>query len=237
MLKQIEESYPDLSKITRDHLVWDPIFKDLCLEDLAAVIDQMDYKEFLCIPGSNHNNMDKAKYILPFVRKERTYITGDRVVYFRNKIVIDNQGEKISIDKILSVLNSGKEHFYWNKDFVLYFVNFFKKELKEANITIVKEKAPKKQKSTSGTVYISRIKAASVMEEAGGKFFTVVFIKKDATERTMNCQYLKNQGYPKLGYIKVKEMSKIRKGESAIRNINMQTLISITMGKTTYIIK
>jgi hypothetical protein len=233
MFKEIKKSYLDLGEITTDHIINDPIFKDLPMEELEYVVGNMKYSEYLCIPGVD--SRAKALWLVPYIKGEKEKLSLDKLNYFLN-VILQHENSSVSVKDILMRLDI-EPIFYWDKTIVLHLADLCKDDIKEANITILKEKAPKKQKSTSGTVYISRIKAASVMEEAGGKFFTVVFVKKDTTERTMNCQYLKNQGYPKLGYIKVKEMSKIRKGESAIRNINMQTLISITMGKTTYIIK
>lgn len=68
------------------------------------------------------------------------------------------------------------------------------------------------------------------MQSAKGQFFTAVFTKKDGTERVMNCQYLKDQEEPKIGYVKVKDAI-LRKTspQDCTRNVNLQTLKSIKM--------
>jgi len=99
---------------------------------------------------------------------------------------------------------------------------------------ITKHITAKAQKPASGAVYISKTKAIELMENNKGHFFTVVFEKKDKTTRKMNCQYLKDQGNSKLGYIKVKEPIALKKGENAIRNVNIQTLKELYIGKQAY---
>ena len=80
---------------------------------------------------------------------------------------------------------------------------------------------------------ISRKKALELMQNNKGRFFTATFIKKDKNgkageERTINCQYIKDQGDISLGYVKVKEAKKLKTTPNdAIRQINLQTLISI----------
>lgn len=93
------------------------------------------------------------------------------------------------------------------------------------NPSVKKAKPAKKAKSFTTTGTISRKKALDAMKNSGGRFFTVVFIKKDGTERTMNCQYLKDQTTSDLGYVKVRETGKMKTTPTdCVRQINLQTL-------------
>ena len=84
---------------------------------------------------------------------------------------------------------------------------------------------------------ISRSKAMDLMLGNKGYFFTAEFVKKDGEVRVMNCQCLKDQD-PKLGYVKVKEASLMRKDpKKAVRNINIQTLKSLKIGGVAYSVK
>lgn len=81
---------------------------------------------------------------------------------------------------------------------------------------------------------ISRTKAFDLMMGNKGYFFTAEFVKKDGETRVINCQCLKDQD-PKLGYIKVKEASLMRTDpENCIRQINIQTLVSLKIGGVPY---
>jgi len=83
-------------------------------------------------------------------------------------------------------------------------------------------------------IRISHAKALELMENNKGHYFTAVFIKKDQTERTMNCKLMANQVPDRLGYIKVKEAVLLRQGKNAIRNVNLQTLKALQIGKKSY---
>lgn len=85
---------------------------------------------------------------------------------------------------------------------------------------------------------ISKTKALELMENNKGHFFTATFIDKKNEERTMNCQYLKDQTYSKLGYVKVKEAIKAKMtANDAIRQINLQTLKSLKIAGNSYKVK
>lgn len=85
---------------------------------------------------------------------------------------------------------------------------------------------------------ISRTKALSLMQNNKGHFFTAVFVKKDGTDRKMNCQYMADQGTQALGYVKVKDMV-LRKIDpnDCIRNLNLQTLKEIKIAGKFYKVK
>ncbi len=104
--------------------------------------------------------------------------------------------------------------------------------LGNASTTTVKKasKAVAKAVETpTGTT--SRAKAKQLMEANKGRFFTVTFVNKEGELRTMNAQYVKNQKPSELGYVLVKEASKMRaKDKDQIRNVNLQTLKTIKIG-------
>lgn len=87
---------------------------------------------------------------------------------------------------------------------------------------------------------ISKSKALDLMVNNKGRFFTAEFVDKKNKTRIMNCLYLKNQGTNKLGYVKVKEAALMRTPEGkadpkkTIRQLNMQTLVSLKIGGVNY---
>jgi hypothetical protein len=76
---------------------------------------------------------------------------------------------------------------------------------------------------------ISKEEALEKMQNNKGRFFTVEFTtKKDNTVRRMNCQYLSGQKVSKLGLVKVKECSKMKKTpDNCIRNFYIGNLIEL----------
>lgn len=80
---------------------------------------------------------------------------------------------------------------------------------------------------------MSRTSALEAMQNSKGRFFTVVFTTRGGATRTMNCQYLKDQGNSRLGYVKVREVCKIKTDE-CIRNVNLQTLSEYRSAGNTY---
>lgn len=85
---------------------------------------------------------------------------------------------------------------------------------------------------------IGRSKALELMENNKGHFFTATFVDKKNQERTINCQYLKDQTYSRLGYVKVKEAIKAKMdANDAIRQINLQTLKSLKIAGNSYKVK
>ena len=121
----------------------------------------------------------------------------------------------------------------------------------------VKKTATKTAKATTNsatvvkapkTKTIGRQKALELMQNNKGHFFTVIFVDKSSKDRTMNCQYLKDQKVSTLGYVKVKEAikAKIAKNTpvkkntpkvSTIRTINLQTLKQLRIAGNSYKIK
>ena len=85
---------------------------------------------------------------------------------------------------------------------------------------------------------ISRTKAYEMMKNNKGRFFTATFVKKDGEERTINCQFLKDQSELNMGYVKVRESSKLKTTPNdATRQINLQTLKSLKIAGTEYKIR
>lgn len=96
-------------------------------------------------------------------------------------------------------------------------------------------KAKPKVLDTTGAKKISMKKALDLIQGTKGRFFTVLFLKQDGTERIMNAQYLKDQANQALGYIKVKEAAKLKTNPAdAIRQVNIQTLKYLKVGGETY---
>lgn len=105
-------------------------------------------------------------------------------------------------------------------------------------------------KFTGAIKYISRVGAKKMMSDNKGHFFTAVFTDKKGKERTMNCQWLKDQTGADLGYVKVKEAALVREAKaviaannagntmtkvpSVIRNVNLQTLKAIKIAGQLY---
>jgi len=87
------------------------------------------------------------------------------------------------------------------------------------------------------TVKISKTTALGLIKNNKGRFFTAVFAKKDGTTRTINCQYRKGQPASEFGYIQVNESGLLKTDPTkAIRQINMQTLKSLTIAGTRYVL-
>ena len=84
---------------------------------------------------------------------------------------------------------------------------------------------------------ISRQKALDMMANNKGHFFTAVFVKQNGDERTINCQYLKDQTSNPLGYVMVREAQKMKDGVNAIRQINLQTLRKLRIAGQDYNIR
>lgn len=78
---------------------------------------------------------------------------------------------------------------------------------------------------------ISRTKAVDMIQNSKGHFFTVIFIKKDGSERTMNCQYSSrsSQSNARLGYVTVTETN-----NKTPKNVNTQTIKALSIGGTLY---
>ena len=94
---------------------------------------------------------------------------------------------------------------------------------------------PTRTRTRSTSTRISRSKALDLIKNSNGKFFTVTFIKKDGTRRVMNGQHTSDMGTSSLGYINVKDITAVRRKESAtIKSVNLQTIETIRLGKTTY---
>ena len=111
----------------------------------------------------------------------------------------------------------------------------------DVSLTAVKSKQKKINtsiKDKNNKVHrISRQRALNMISNNKGHFFTAVFTKQNGEERTINCQYLKDQKNKSLGYVMVKEVQKMKDGTNSIRQINMQTLRKLRIGGQTYTIR
>ena len=91
---------------------------------------------------------------------------------------------------------------------------------------------------------ISRDEAKQLIKETKGKIFTVIFIKKDGSERTMNARlgvkvYLRGgqlaYDAESKGLLPVYDMQ--ISGENAYRMINLNTILSLKIGGNTYTVQ
>lgn len=79
-----------------------------------------------------------------------------------------------------------------------------------------------------------------VLKRTAGQFMTVTFIKKDGTERTLNCKYGKVPGHdgynPVSGYeqyLTVSLSQKGKNGETLFRNIDVEKIRKVKVGGMT----
>lgn len=120
-------------------------------------------------------------------------------------------------------------------------INTKNKDSKMAQTKTAVKKAATKGSSSTKTISrnpsqtrISRSKALEMMENSKGHFFTATFVSKKG-ERTINCQYLKDQSRSKLGFVKVKEAIKAKLDpKDAIRQINLQTISRLSIAGNSY---
>jgi len=95
--------------------------------------------------------------------------------------------------------------------------------------TVMKAKKIKKDKK------ISKSKMVDLMENAGGKFITVTFEKKNGDTRTMNCRVDTAQFMNSQGYINVHENGG-SKG-TRYRQVNPRTLLGLKINGKSYLRK
>lgn len=141
----------------------------------------------------------------------------------------------LEMDNALSFTDNGTYRTY----------SFYKKPRKAKSAFTPKAKtvkvkaatAPKAKATKVRARKISRTKALDLMVNNKGRFFTAEFIDKKGQPRVMNCQYLKDQGTSKLGYIKVKEAALMRTTsdpKKQIRQINLQTITALKVAGVQY---
>jgi len=107
---------------------------------------------------------------------------------------------------------------------------------KATTVTVTAKKVP--STPTAKGKKISRQDAYDLIVNNKGRFFTGVFTKKDGTTRVMNGQYVSGQTPSKLGYVKIKDASLMKKDPTnCIRNMNLQTLEQLKIAGNQYIIK
>ncbi len=134
---------------------------------------------------------------------------------------------QITVSSIMSELHNENEFTYVdNGIYRIYSIPVLSPVLKAV-----------KAKITTPSTRISRKKALELIKGNKGYFFTAIFTKQDGTERILNGQYLKNQKDNQLGYVLVRESRKMKIGEPAIRNINLQTLKKLKIRGSQYTIR
>jgi len=150
-----------------------------------------------------------------------------------------NRWEQTEVSTVMNDFqNSGKFTFSDNGTYRVYSLVNAKKTTKPSKSTpkvnTMKATTTSTRTRSTGT-RISKSKALDLIQNSNGKFFTVTFIKKDGTRRVMNGQHTSDMGVSSLGYINVKDITAVRRKESAtIKSVNLQTIESIRLGKTTY---
>lgn len=151
--------------------------------------------------------------------------------------------QQIVSDIMNDLSKSGTFKYKDNGTFRTYFTENKNTSVGKSTKTVVKKstvstKAVTKSPTKSYDSTISKKKALELIRNNKGRFFTVVFTKKeDGSTRTMNCQYLTNQKISN-EFIKVKEMSLvIKKDNNPIRQFATSTLKSLNIGKVNYKIK
>ncbi len=78
---------------------------------------------------------------------------------------------------------------------------------------------------------ISKTKAVELIENAGGRFVTVTFIKKNQQERTINCIVKKNP-MTRAGYIRVYSIP-----DKGYKSVDPRTITKLVKDKQIYNIK
>jgi len=80
------------------------------------------------------------------------------------------------------------------------------------------------------TKRINKITAIQLISTSKGKFFTVTFTKKDNTTRTINGNFKYSKSNPsKLGYLTIYSAK-----DKGYKNVNSQTIESLSINGTTY---
>lgn len=97
-------------------------------------------------------------------------------------------------------------------------------------VTVPKKVAKPKKNVVDGGI-IGKTKALDLITNSKGKIFSVVFTKKDGSDRKMTCRY---KGLSPLGYVIVTDMSVAKKGEVDTREVNIQTLKQLKINNTLY---
>ena len=101
-------------------------------------------------------------------------------------------------------------------------------ENKFENVEIRLHPFPKKGEIFNTPRRKSRLDIVELMKNSGGRFFTVVFIKADGTERTINGQVKKDDFFDNLGYINFRESN------GNYRKVNPKTIKEISISKQIY---
>ena len=75
---------------------------------------------------------------------------------------------------------------------------------------------------------VSKTQVVDIIKKTNGKFFTVTFVKANGNTRTINGNVKKN-AISTLGFINVYSMQ-----DKGYRNVNSQTIKSVSFNNTTY---
>ena len=78
---------------------------------------------------------------------------------------------------------------------------------------------------------IGKAQALELMRNNKGHYYTVEFLKEDNTLRVLNGQF---HSVDELGYMKMRECSKLRKGKRAFRNVRILGIKKLKIAKQEY---
>lgn len=168
----------------------------------------------------------------------KTYVRKNFPEFYTTQADVSQALQVLNDEGVLNYKDNGTYRTYYNPNIKA------PKASKTAPQTTVKSNAKAAVAKTVNIVttpsevkgnHISRTQAMYFMQNNKGHFFTAKFITKKNNLRTINAQYLKDSKAD-LGYIKVRETGKLKKGEDGVRNVNLQTLEELTIGGRTFIV-
>lgn len=266
MAKEVKFKIGDRVLLRETSMFADGTVKDNPL-DTPGIIEIIDNNKYLPIKVQWDNgeyNLYNVEDLKLFKTKEMTGTLTSKMM----KDAVQNTAKKllkanntVTTLEIKAELRIKYPHFYWTQSSVssimdeLYHDGLFSFKdngiyrtyshptaTKKVNSTTIKKvSAPRKVAKAPSVVAqstISKTKALDLIKNSKGHFFTATFTKKDNTQRTINCQYLKDQTASDLGYVKVKEAAKLKANpKDSTRQINIQTLTTLKIGGNLYKIR
>lgn len=138
-------------------------------------------------------------------------------IQWNQQEISDYMQEIYSNDKIIFL------DFKDNGSYRTYFIN------KPVSVKTIKKSTV--QQVVSAAKKISKSAAVKLIEDSKGRFFTVTFLKKDKSERTLNGVVKKANFMNPQGYINVTE----RNGDK--RQINPRTITKLSINGENYVTK
>lgn len=155
----------------------------------------------------------------------------DYPLFYWNQVTVSQHMDEFAKKGVFTYADNGTYRVYSDPTLVIVKVN--KRKTKVA--VPVAKTTPIVKTTKTKLPSITRNKALNLMQNNKGHFFTALFVKKDGTDRKINCQY---QSVTAAGYIQVTDMALRKKDpNNCIRNINLKTLKEIKIAGTFYKVK